>query len=68
MARALPGRDGKAGSPTEPKSWKGQLQDHVTEKPPYKFWPTRRTTEIDVAIHALNRMLKLGRLSYIRVI
>jgi hypothetical protein len=28
----------------------------------------RRTTEIDVAVHVLNRMLKLGRPSYIDVV
>src|SRR3954451_41908 len=27
----------------------------------------RRTTEVDVAVHALNRMLELGRPSYVRV-
>jgi hypothetical protein len=27
----------------------------------------RRATELDVAVHALNRMLKLGRPSYVRL-
>jgi hypothetical protein len=27
----------------------------------------RRATEVNVAVHALNRMLKLGRPNYVRV-
>jgi hypothetical protein len=27
----------------------------------------RRATEVDVAVHALNRMLELGRPSYVRI-
>jgi hypothetical protein len=27
----------------------------------------RRATELDVAVHALNRMLELGRPSYVRL-
>ena len=27
----------------------------------------RRATEVDVAVHALNRMMELGRPSYVRV-
>jgi hypothetical protein len=27
----------------------------------------RRVTEVDVAVHALNRMLELGRPSYVRI-
>ena len=28
----------------------------------------RRTTEVDVAVHVLNRMLELGRPSYVRIV
>ena len=28
----------------------------------------RRVTEVDVAVHALNRMLALGRPSYVRIV
>jgi hypothetical protein len=28
----------------------------------------RRATEVDVAVHALNRMLELGRPSYVRIV
>jgi hypothetical protein len=27
----------------------------------------RRATEVDVAVHALNRMLELGRPNYVRI-
>jgi hypothetical protein len=27
----------------------------------------RRATEVDVAVHVLNRMLRLGRPSYVRI-
>jgi hypothetical protein len=41
--------------------WKQVIGDDLRSRP-----DERRTTEIDVAVHVLNRMLELGRPNYVR--